>query len=404
MGPKPRNVRRAGRHCAFTLGWIAVSCAGFGGNARAQTLSGARADPPLRLNVVLLDAAEPPSLKSRLQSWFPDGTSLAVETRAPSSSSASSAFDGDTLAIWIAMPSADRADITYGFRDPTSRRLRFVQSQISLQGGLDELGQERLARVIHTSVMALLEGRVAEVGVSLDTPPSQGHPARAAAVPPVSPSEFPDAAVIGAAESIAGTPSVRILRGSLSVAPIHRLRPGWLGVAYAMTLRGREGMALGPALTLGWRAMRLQHSSYGLFLESRFIIPSSFAFETLRIQTSGARVRLAAQLETRFGQSWSLELGLGAGIDVNHYVVAQSSDPSIEPSQPGTDTQLCVTPSLRLWTVAPLEIGLGAHLDLLPTNGRYTTSTSDSLEARVIAPWRLQPGISFTLRWPGQSP
>lgn len=399
------------------MGWIALACAGFGGEARAETLSGARADPRLRLNVVLLDAAEPPTLKRRLQSWFPDGTSLAVETLAPSTSSATAALDGDTLAIWIAMPSADRADITYGFRDPASRRLRLVQSQVSLQGGLDELGQERLARVIHTSVMALLEGRVAEVGVSLDTPPSQGPPAQVATAPPVLQSEFsraavppmpqselPNTALIGAAEVLAGTPSVRILGGTVSVAPIHRPRPGWLGVAYAMTLRGREGMALGPALTLGWRALRLRHSSYGFLLESRFIIPSSFAFETLRIQTSGARVRLAAQAETRLGQSWSLEVGLGAGLDVNHYVVAQSSNPSIEPSQPSTDTQLCVTPSLRLWTVAPLEIGLGAHLDLLPTNGRYTTSTSDSLEARVIAPWRFQPGFSFTLRWPGQSP
>jgi hypothetical protein len=248
---------------------------------------------------------------------------------------------------------------------------------------------------------------VQEVGVAVDALAASERSARPA--PPENlavalPQESPYSGVIRTEASAVPVATVRIIRRSVRPAIDERARRGWLAVGYAATLRGQEGMALGPELTLGWRTVRLRHASYGLFLDTRLIVPSNFEIATLRIQTSGARFRLAADLEVDVGSSWALELALGAGIDINHYVPSQSTVTTIAPNQPGTDAQLCLTPSLRLWTVATLEIGLGAHLDVLPTNGRYYTSPTDSVGERVVVPWRLQPGFSVTLRWPGRTP
>lgn len=397
-----RRVCHVGHVCvlAVTLGRALIGSAIA---APAETPDAAGTTLPLRLEIILLDTRAPPTLKSRLESWFSSGTQVTILEQPSNVWSAGDYADTQFVAIWVAMASAGQAEITYGFRDPTSQEVRLVRGRLSLRDGLDELGQERLARVIHSSVMALLEGRVQEVGVPVEASSILGVPRAATMSAPAASLPPPPRNVSELREPAPVSTSVRIAHRSMVTRLAERPRRGWLGVGYAVTLRGREGMALGPALTVGLRAVRSLRLNYGLQFESRLIVPTTFELESIRIQTSGARFRLVGDVEFRMGQTASFEIGLGAGLDVNHYTSSRTYGASIDPTPPGTDPQLCITPSLRLWTVAPLEIGLGVHLDVLPTNGRYFTSASDPSNQRFIEAWRLQPGFSIALRWPGQT-
>ncbi|MGC4067448.1 MAG: hypothetical protein QM784_22935 [Polyangiaceae bacterium] len=146
----------------------------------------------IRLDVVLLDVSEPPTFRSRLESWFPEGTALTVSLVQPELPACAARFDAQRVLAQVTFPSLDQAIVTFAYCDAQSGQRRFVRREIPLPGGLDELGQERLAQIVHSGTMALIEGRVDEVGTVVEGPAITEVPARDADITPHRPNPNPD--------------------------------------------------------------------------------------------------------------------------------------------------------------------------------------------------------------------
>jgi hypothetical protein len=310
------------------------------------------------------------------------------------------------IAIRLTFPTPDQASLLFSYCDVKTKILGFVQRQLSLPGGMDELGQERLAQSIHSSVMALLEGRVDEVGVAVEAPstsvveraPNQG--------PERSRQPEESETTITKREQKPSSTTRTTQRAGLerewpatsSPAPVLR---GWLALGYSATLRGIEGVALGPLLRGGVGRNGSRNLSYGILFESRLIVPSRFEKQGLSIQTSGIRALFGVYTDGRISTDWSLETEITAGLDVNRYVPSSSASGQYEAVGSRTDYQWLFSPAIQLQTRDTIEFGLGVHLDILPAKTHYYTVSTEGENQVVATPWRLQPGISVILKWPG---
>lgn len=342
----------------------------------------------VRVGVLFVDTSEPATFKSRLESWFPRGTHLTVSTIARPSTPCSTNGESNPIAVWLTFPVPDRVSVTFSYCDAKTKFPRYILRHLPLPGGMDELGQERLAQSIHSSVVALLDGRVDEVGVEVEAPNSNPRSSSKSVEPP---STTRNARHLSFDSALPSHPS--------SAKPIR----GWIGIGYSATLRGVEGLALGPLLRGGLGRKATQVVTYGLLFEGRLFVPNRFERKGLSIQTSGARTLLGIYADGRIGRDWSLATELTVGLDINHYVSSSSTNGSYESVNDGTDYQVLFSPALHLLTTDVIEFGFGVHLDVLPARTRYYTMSAEGDSQVVATPWRFQPGISVLLRWPGHN-
>jgi len=353
---------------------LALSC--VTASSRAEAASGADIQS---VQIVLVgDLGAEPTLAQRVTSWFDaERFRVAVATVARLDSSR------------ILSPPGDRAVHVWAvLRDPLHARLFFVSvpggggaptylwRDLELEGGLDEMGAERVAQVIHLSTLALLEGQAAnrreEVQRALDTEPA----ARRAAAP-----DEPEAAP----DEPKATPDPE--RGSR----VH----GELTLGYGVSLRGQEGLWQGPRAGLGVRAPR----GWGLRVQGQAALPQTQPAGPVELSLTGGDVELALSVRTQLGSRIWLEGIAGPCFEVVAYRPERSLDPSVVAEGGATEVRPGVMAGVAgvLRDSAP-HIAAGArgtvsllrtHYDVVTGEGRRVVARSSPVVPSFFIELRL---------------
>jgi len=131
---------------------------GENGSTAAET---ARKDPP-RVDLILVgDGARSPVLGRKVASWFGAETAVSVSAKStlePNLVLAPSDHVGVRVWLWVRSPSAVR--LFFSVEPALHAPTRYLVTDVPLDRGLDELGAEQLAQVVHFSALGLWQGNV----------------------------------------------------------------------------------------------------------------------------------------------------------------------------------------------------------------------------------------------------
>jgi hypothetical protein len=268
--------------------------------------------------------------------------------------------------------------------------------EIPLRQGLDELGQERLASVIHSAFVALREGddgverAQAEQALGAAGLSRESHSA---------PGEFEDPRAHAAAV-VPPTPPVPTKlatdrppqRARLSQAPAWLL----LGVGYGARARGSEGIGQGPSLTLGAQ-LPSAFAPIDLLLSGQYTFRSSFARKQFEATVQTSAFRAYVGIEPVVSSRWSGQVLLGAGADIAriHADTSNASNATLHTNVRANGTQWRGATELSagtIWRSTAFEIGVYGQLTVFVEDVHYSVST-DGGEQRLVTPSLLQPGL-----------
>jgi hypothetical protein len=274
--------------------------------------------------------------------------------------------DARTFAF-VAVPSQQRAQLY--FRGPHGER--FLLRELLLRNGLDEVGRELIARVVETSVVALLRS---SEGLSRDE-------ARAGLAKSGEPEPVVEAPAEPAVPEAPAPVHERRVRALLGVRALGHWTGPDLGALAAL------GLEAGVAFeTPGWPRLRAR-----LSLEAA--LPQT-------LEGSGARARvvtLPMRVGMDVGTTFDLYVGVSTGFDVV-YLDPQSAGESLRLLDDSTELVAVSRVELRyeprfgetFW------LAISALADLPWTVTHYDVIRSGSREHLATA-WRIAPGVALSI-------
>lgn len=253
------------------------------------------------------------------------------------------------------------------FRGP--RGERFLSRQLELRNGLDEVGRELIARVVETSVVALLRS---SEGMSREEARAELHeneePPRTPATPIV--------------ESIAPPPAPPRWRALLGLRVLGHYTGAELGARAALGLEG--GAELRHP---GWPRVRAR-------LSVEAALPQTFERDGIAARVITLPIRAGIDLGTPF----DLYFGLSTGFDVVHLDPESVSDGELKLVANST----VLVASSRAEIRYELHVGnawwlaISALADVPWTTTRYDVQQAGTLQ-HLATPWPIQPGLALTL-------
>jgi hypothetical protein len=387
------------RCCALGVLVSALAVAAHAGAQSAEppaesTRPASVAPGPGSLSVtVITSAASVPTLRERVSSWFNDGTQVSVDVASELSPERIFTVGAREVKVWVVLPSAERALVIFSAA-PGEQTARYLLRDVRLLNGLDELGLERLASVIHSAFVALREGiegserpqvekELIDAGL-LPSATSQDRSQPAPAVPTsAGPTETSPAAPPH--DATARGPGAAIL----------------LAAGYGLRLRGAEGLGHGPLLSAG---MQLPGSGGALdaLISAHVMFRSGFDAGGLAASVRTSAFRAHVGFEPSLSSRVKLQALLGAGADlaqISARVAAGSSGEQLKPRDAGSQWRAALELSLDLWwQLGRVELGAGAGASLLLGDVHYSLR-ADGIEQRLVAPWPVQPSLSLQARF-----
>ncbi len=105
--------------------------------------------------------AEEPTLPRRITSWF-DRKRFLVGTRTVRKLDASRILSPEhsgTVYVWVTLGTDNVAHLYFATTSPSRGGAVYLMRDLPLRQGLDEMGSERIAQVLHMSTVAILEGQ-----------------------------------------------------------------------------------------------------------------------------------------------------------------------------------------------------------------------------------------------------
>ncbi len=267
-------------------------------------------DAPSTVELVFVDLPEgDPLVAARIRSLFPVSTAvLSRRSGAVDAASILKASRPDTLRIWIR------------FRDPNQVRIymvaaddgtvRYLFRDVSLDRGLDEVGGESLAQVVHSAAEALWSGEqqithaVAARTLSTELAPSQESDRAFPPPPPPPPSR--------AVSSPAARAPVKDELGDARAARSAPSRGAFLvgmGATFGMHLGAAEGALYEPGacLVAHWGKLSLR-------FDGAMVLPADVDLPPVTVHVTGAvgAAKLGWQALAAGPLQLRLELGVGA--------------------------------------------------------------------------------------------
>ena len=383
-----------GAAACFTVGRLSTANAQEAPKLRepSASLTASTAQSPALVITVITAEAEVPTFRERVSSWFSDGTRVRVAVASELRADHLFAPPPQEANVWVVLPSPERALVLFSLRE-RGEPARYLLREVRLISGLDELGLERLASVIHSATLALREGvegferphvekELVLAGILPNSAPDQPLAASqqpTIAVPPAAPPKAPTRASSDLPKT-ANTP-----RAS-----------AFLLTGYVTRLRGAEGLGHGPLLGAGVRTvsgLQAQVSATWL-LKSQFDVGGIAA--SIRTTALRAHVGLWSSLVSQV----ELQALLGGGVDWAQ-IDAQRADMAIsELRTRGSGSQWLGALELTLgvwWRSRWLDWGATASTTFLLGDVHYSLASS-GVEQRLAAPWPIQPGLSFQVR------
>ena len=276
--------------------------------------------------------------------------------------------DASTWAF-VRVRDAHRAQLY--FRGPHGER--FLLRELELRDGLDELGRELIARVVESSVVALLrssEGmsrEEARAGLREDEDGDETPKPPPPPPPPPQPAKEPRA-----------TP--RTQRG------VRAQLGQWTGTD--LGARAALGLEAGAELRKPhWPRLRAR-------LSAELALPQSIEQDAIEARLLTLPLRLGLDLGTRFG----LYLGLSTGLDVSRLDPVSAGDSGLLLAD--ASTELIPSSRAELRYELPLTtafwLALGILIDVPWQATRYELIEAGTRKS-LAKPWAVQPGLALTL-------
>jgi len=356
---------------------LAAGVAAQPGTGAAGPSTVAAATP---VDVVLVGrAGTEGSLAERIRSWFGTTTTLSiVNERELVAERVLGPLPTRRVAVWVTERTPGEARLYFAVTGETQAATRYLIRDVPLNKGFDELGSERVAQVVHSSVTALIEGSVEvaerpEIERELAAPVEPAKPSLARPHKPIF-VEPPKSRKKQARRSSPG-PSFSPLAGAF----------------YRGALSGDEGFAHGPGLALGGT---LGYGRFGVGAVGRgeYVLPHSEHFEDLDITLSGFAARLGARGVWIVGET-NLDLELGAGLSWVRYDPEETLLGPI-PLARDVGTRFFEFASVGASRrVGPLRVGGRLELELYPVRYHYDLKSGQEIGSAS----RLQPGLALEI-------
>jgi len=367
MGRTP--PARWARLLVLTLGLVARSQTALGDEPADAALN---AVPP-RVDVAIVGRVPGgDALGTRVQSWFaaqPTAVSVrAAPVLATEEVLAKREWTG--VKVWVVLRSSSAARLFFAVAGSDEGTPRYLVRDVTLAGGLDELGMEQVTQVIYLSALALWTGTQQSSRQDVERGLAQEQTVdRPETPPPVS----------RRVSSNAGFSSV-------------------LGAGYFARFAGDEGTthALSTSLGVGHPVGRFMVLGR---VEAALLLPHRASANGLTLDLRGASFAAGALLvHELFDRTWGA-VELGAGADVVNYRALAVDDPALQVDADETEAR----PFLRLRAGAaralgPVSLGVGAGVALQLLRTHYD-AVDGANRSEIFAPWPVQPELHASATW-----
>ena len=413
------------RSCLWALalvsprGWAQTPVAAPGADHDSAHIE--RMESPGSLAItVFSEEAGVETFAQRVESWFHDGTTVRVESATLSGSQLVPAARPGIVTIWVLLRSKERALVTFSMQ-PKRGPERHLVRDVRLRNSLDELGLERLATLIQSTVVALREGlegsdletlksELRSAGVELREPPVMPQPSQRG------PGSAQEAAT-GAERAVAATPEVETRPRDLPhhLAPrsperqpeqrpprfIREVGPRF-DVSYGARYVGEHAATHGPSLGFGWPIALRSHVLWLSFRTGAFF-PSTFDASPFRLSVQTSWARTGVTFEWRSASPLSAYGALLGGVDVARVgsrLEASTNDDSDRYTAGRTATRVWgqVGVVAGIWYRTAIDIGLFGTIDYCTSDVRYVVESASG-DRTVLSSWRWQPALFVSARF-----
>jgi hypothetical protein len=289
------------------------------------TPSGARADGEARRTVEIVlvgKLGQDPVFAARVTSWF-SPERFRVKLRRARYLEARQVLvpAGDAAVhVWVTLSGDDVARLYFSSAGAAGGPSTYFLRDLRLESGLDEIGAEHVAEVLHLSTQAFLDGQAHSEREELERtlkaePASEPEPAQPNRLPaPVKPHAAPD---------------------KPKPPPRRQPRDWGAGIGYGISYRADEGIWHGPRLSLG--AMLLRR--LGVRAAVQGALPSTRELTPLELRFYGASFLVAATFRHALVPGVELEWFAGPGIDLVRYDPLRPVDPMYRTATAATEAR-----------------------------------------------------------------
>jgi hypothetical protein len=174
-----------------------------------------------------------------------------------------------------------------------------------------------------------------------------------------------------------------------------------VGASYSVRLRGDEGAGHGPGAWLSVLFDQHPGLTPGVALWGRYEWRTTAQGKSvnLAVATFAARALFLGDWRVSSEPRFSVELGLGGGLDWVQFEPRARSDTTLAMAEGDSDLRpMAMVLGRALWDLDSWFLAIAGHLDLALRPTRYSVRVAgmDQLE---FTPWRLQPGLSLMAGW-----
>jgi len=272
--------------------------------------------------------------------------------------------------VWVTLRSRNEARLYFAAASEAEEPTRYLLRDVPLDDGLNEVGSERVAQVVHSSVTALIDDSVnvvprPEIERELAPPPPPPPSATAAQIdaPPAEPSD-------------------RVQ--PLSFAAL-------TGVFYRASFAGDEEFPHGPGLALGGTLDRVAFG-VGAVARGQYAWPHSVRIEDVDVTLTELSIRLGGHGAFR-SRSLTLDLEVGGGAAwVRYDPEATESGP--RPAPRDTDERYFWFASAGIrHALGPFQAGGRLELELYTALSHYELDSGRELAVSS----RMRPALVLEL-------
>jgi hypothetical protein len=338
----------------------------------ANAASGAVAS--VRVDIVLVGrAGAEGALGERIESWFSPSATLSItKEQKLFAERVLGPLPTRRVVVWVTERTPREARVYFAVTGDTQEATRYLVRDVPLEAGFDEIGGERVAQVVHSSVTALIEGSVEvaerpEIARVLAAPTEPAKPSLARAAKPIYVPVSPPQKT----EPPSPEPDFSPLAGAF----------------YRGAYAGDEGFAHGPGMSLG---ATFDFGEYGLGAVARgqYFVPHTERLDDLDMRLSGFAARLGAR-GAFFARPLVLDLELGGGISWVRYDPLETASGPI-PGARDVDPRFFAFASLGpTHDFGSLRLGARVELEMYSGRAVYKLDTGEEIGESA----RFQPGL-----------
>lgn len=313
--------------------------------------------PPRVLEVFLVGKlGEDRTFGERVTSWFEAKRFRVDVRRAPVLEPARvlAPSPGCALTVWVSLEGS-AAQLYFAAPALAPRdEPRFLLRKLPLANGLDEIGAEHLAEILHLSALALLEGEESSEKAELERALTHENGAQGAPVTTLDGRSDPDF-------SRPKKPGPENPPARASVE---------FGLGYGVSFHSEEGAWHGPRAS----AELLFGNAFGLSLSAEIGLPATHDLGELEMRLQALQLALSAGFRRPLTSGVAVEALAGPGLDIVDYRPQRSAVAGVELGPGATEARpnlvagfglLLGRSALRMAVLAELALSLSkTHYDL----------------------------------------